>query len=201
MMARSMMVSAFHAAHAPIGTAMETEKTRVTAINDRVGSMRCAIMAATGRLVKIEVPRSAWRICQTHSPKRMAKGRSSPRLWRIRSTSAGVAWSPAITAAGSPGAMQRKLNTNSATTATHRQGGEDAADDVGEHGRCSGSRALADTPEERQWPLHDSSDVPTPGLILQEEARGRVDHGLKCGLVELADRSFLFVECFGLEPG
>jgi hypothetical protein len=34
----------------------------------------------------------------------------------MRSTSAGVAWSPAITAAGSPGAMNSRLNTNRATT-------------------------------------------------------------------------------------
>src|SRR5215470_18709745 len=68
-------------------------------------------------------------------------------------------------------------------------------------GDAAGLRALADTPEEREWPLHDSRDVPSPGLILQEEASRRVDDRLKCGLVELADRSLLFVECFGLEPG
>ncbi len=35
----------------------------------------------------------------------------------MRSTSAGVAWSPAMMAAGSPGAMYSRLNTNSATIA------------------------------------------------------------------------------------
>ena len=35
---------------------------------------------------------------------------------RMRSTSAGVAWSPAMIAAGSPGAMYSRLKTNSATT-------------------------------------------------------------------------------------
>ena len=34
----------------------------VSTISDSVGSMRCAIMWATGRLVKIEVPRSPCRI-------------------------------------------------------------------------------------------------------------------------------------------
>jgi hypothetical protein len=86
-----MMVSACHAATTPIGTAIDTANTRVTAISERVGSIRWAIMAATGRLVQIEVPRSPWRICQTHSPKRIRNGRSSPRLCRMRSTSAGVA--------------------------------------------------------------------------------------------------------------
>ena len=65
---------------------------------------KAAIIVLTGRLVKIEVPRSPWMMCQAHSPKRTRKGRSRPRLARMRSTSAGVAWSPAITAAGSPGA-------------------------------------------------------------------------------------------------
>jgi hypothetical protein len=80
-------------------------RTRVIAISESVGSMRCAIRAATGSLVKIEVPRSPCRICQSQDPNWTRNGRSRPRLWRIRSTSAGLAWSPAITAAGSPGAM------------------------------------------------------------------------------------------------
>ena len=37
----------------------------MSAISDSVGSMRCAIIVDTGRLVKIEVPRSPCRICQT----------------------------------------------------------------------------------------------------------------------------------------
>ena len=34
----------------------------------------------------------------------------------MRSTSSGVAWSPAMIAAGSPGAIYSRLNTNSATS-------------------------------------------------------------------------------------
>ena len=34
----------------------------------------------------------------------------------MRSTSAGVAWSPAMIAAGSPGAIYSRLNTKNATT-------------------------------------------------------------------------------------
>ena len=76
----------------------------VSSISDSVGSMRCAIMWLTGRLVKIEVPRSPWMICHSHSPNRTRNGRSRPSEARMRSTSAGVAWSPAMIAAGSPGA-------------------------------------------------------------------------------------------------
>jgi hypothetical protein len=58
MMARSIKVSACQAATTPIGTATQMAITSVTAISDRVGSTRWAIIAATGRLVKIDVPRS-----------------------------------------------------------------------------------------------------------------------------------------------
>jgi len=91
MMARSIKVSAFHAATTPMGTATQTARMSVTAISESVGSARCAINVATGRLVKIEVPRSPWRICQSHSPKRIRNGRSRPKLMRMRATSSGVA--------------------------------------------------------------------------------------------------------------
>ncbi len=84
---------------------MTMAKMTVSTISDSVGSIRCAIMCETGRLVKIEVPRSPCRICHSHSPKRTRNGRSSPSDSRMRSTSAGEAWSPAMIAAGSPGAI------------------------------------------------------------------------------------------------
>src|SRR5580704_13637138 len=62
MMARSIQVPAFHAATTPIGTATQTANTSVTTISESVGSIRCAIRLATGRLVKIDVPRSPCRI-------------------------------------------------------------------------------------------------------------------------------------------
>ena len=49
---------AFHAATTPIGTAARTETNRVEIVKVRVGSTRCAISLETGRLVKIETPRS-----------------------------------------------------------------------------------------------------------------------------------------------
>ena len=71
--------------------AMTSDSSSVVAISDSVGSMRCAIIVVTGRLVKIEMPRSPCRTCHSQSPKRTTKGRSSPSDARMRSTSAGVA--------------------------------------------------------------------------------------------------------------
>ncbi len=102
---RSIQVPACHAATTPIGTAIVTARMSVITISDSVGSIRWAIMVATGRLVKIEVPISPWMRRHSQSPNWTRNGRSSPRPWRMRSTSAGVAWSPAMIAAGSPGAM------------------------------------------------------------------------------------------------
>ena len=105
MISRSIQVPCFQAASTPIGTAMPIERIRVRIISEMVGSSRCSIILVTGRLVKIETPRSPFSTFQTHSPKRIRNGRSSPSPARMRSTSAGLAWSPAMMAAGSPGAM------------------------------------------------------------------------------------------------
>ena len=42
----------------PIGTATRTENTMVARASARVGSMRCAIRSATGRLENIDLPKS-----------------------------------------------------------------------------------------------------------------------------------------------
>ena len=63
------------------------------------------------------------------------------------------------------------------------------------------SYGLADTPKEGKRPFYDAGDVLAPGLILQKEARRRLDHVLKRGLVEPADCGLLLVERLGLEPG
>ena len=88
---RSIQVPCRAAAATPIGTATTIVRMSVSTISDTVGSIRCAIMCVTGRLVKIDCPRSPFSTCQTHSPKRTTKGRSSPSDWRMRSTSSGVA--------------------------------------------------------------------------------------------------------------
>ena len=69
--------------------ATTSDRIRVSTISDKVGSMRCAIMWLTGRLVKIEVPRSPCSTCHSQSPNRTRNGRSRPSEARMRSTSAG----------------------------------------------------------------------------------------------------------------
>ncbi len=72
-------------------------------VSATVGSTRCSISVMTGRLVKIEMPRSPWSRRHTQPPNWMKKGWSRPSFWRMRMMSATVAVSPAMMAAGSPG--------------------------------------------------------------------------------------------------
>ncbi len=64
---RSSHEPAFAAAKTPIGTAARTETSKVETVSTTVGSMRCSISSETGRLVKIEVPRSPCSKCQTQA--------------------------------------------------------------------------------------------------------------------------------------
>jgi hypothetical protein len=61
MTVRSIHDPAFHAASTPSGIAARTDTRRVEIVKLTVGAMRCAIKVETGRLVKIEMPRSPWR--------------------------------------------------------------------------------------------------------------------------------------------
>ena len=65
---RSIHDPAFHAASTPIGIAVSTETSRVEIVRVTVGSTRCAIRVDTGRLVKIEMPRSPCSRCHTQLP-------------------------------------------------------------------------------------------------------------------------------------
>ena len=55
---RSIHVPAFQAATIPSGIATTTETISVETVSAMVGSTRCPISFITGRLVKIEMPRS-----------------------------------------------------------------------------------------------------------------------------------------------
>jgi len=103
MIARSVQLPARAAAITPSGTAIATATTSVHSVSATVGSTRCPIRRVTGRLVKIEVPRSPWSSAQTQVPKRIRNGSSRPSVARMRRMSSSVAISPAMTAAGSPG--------------------------------------------------------------------------------------------------
>src|SRR3954469_23353818 len=114
---RSTQVPARAAATTPIGTATSTEITSVETVSESVGSTRWPIRCVTGRLVKIEMPRSPWSNRHSHWPKRCRKGSSRPRFWRMRAMSSLVAASPARIAAGSPGVRYSRRKTTKATTA------------------------------------------------------------------------------------
>ena len=114
----------------------------------------------------------------------------------------GVAWSPAITAAGSPGAMYSRLKTNSATipitgivASMRRKMYETMRSTATAHAD------LRHAPEERQRPLDDAGDVLAPRLVAEEEAGRRIDHVIERRLVEPRHRRLLLVEVLGVEPG
>ena len=71
---RSIQVPAFHAASTPIGIAAVTEMIRVEMVSATVGPTRCSIKVETGRLVKIEMPRSPRTRCHTQSPNWTSSG-------------------------------------------------------------------------------------------------------------------------------
>ena len=114
---RSAQVPARAAAMTPSGTAISTATMSVHKVSDTVGWTRCPISVVTGRLVKIDVPRSPCSSRHTQPPNCTRNGWSRPSFARICLMSSAVAMSPAITAAGSPGVRNRSENTTSATTA------------------------------------------------------------------------------------
>ena len=88
----------------PIGTANVTANRMVVVARAKVGSIRWPMSVATGRLEKIETPRSPCSRSHDHLAKRTRKGSLRPSFSRIWAMSSAVARSPAIKAAGSPGA-------------------------------------------------------------------------------------------------
>jgi len=115
---RSIHEPARHAAITPSGTASRTEMNNVISVSDSVGSRRCAINSDTGCAEKIELPRSPRRSWPIHVTNWISSGWSSPSLARIFATSSGEARSPAMIAAGSPGARCKSAKTKTVTTTT-----------------------------------------------------------------------------------
>ena len=89
--ARSTQVPAFQAATTPIGTASSTANSMVQAVSVSVGSRRWPMSLETGRLEKIDVPRSPRTTCHSQMASCLCSGASSPSLWRMRSISSGEA--------------------------------------------------------------------------------------------------------------
>ena len=74
MIAWSNLLSARAAAIAPNGTDVRIATISVQIVRDKVGSTRCPINLDTGRLLKIDVPKSPCINAQTQFPKRTIKG-------------------------------------------------------------------------------------------------------------------------------
>ena len=91
MRTRSVRVRAFHAAMTPIGTATRMAKMMVAVASASVGSSRWPISLVTGRLEKIEVPRSPDRTAPTQLKNWTWSGSFRPRRSRIFSMSSGCA--------------------------------------------------------------------------------------------------------------
>ena len=100
-----------------MGMAIATATNRVDSVSATVGSRRCEISRVTGRLEKIDTPMSPRASCIVQTKNCSTIGRSRPSLARTAAIASDVASSPAMIAAGSPGAKRNRKKTNSATTA------------------------------------------------------------------------------------
>ena len=147
MMVRSIQLPAFHAATTPSGTATRMVRTSVIAISESVGSMRCAIIAATGRLVKIEVPRSPCRICQTQVAE---PDQERPVEAEALANALDVGRARLVA-----GDHRRRIARRDVEQAEHEQrddrhhgdGREDAPEDIREHVGLLRRHAVFDTPQ------------------------------------------------------
>ncbi len=106
-----------HAATTPELTAITTENTSVIAVSDTVAGSRCPISVITGTSEKIEMPRLPCSSRHAQCTNCTVSGSLSPSRSRIAAMFAGVALSPAMIAAGSPGARCSSRNTNRPTSA------------------------------------------------------------------------------------
>ena len=89
--ARSTRVPARHAANTPRGTAMRMLKMVVRTERATVGSRRWPMRCVTGRLEKIDTPRSPWARWVTQRRNWTWMGWSRPSRARIFSMSDGLA--------------------------------------------------------------------------------------------------------------
>ena len=110
-----MRLPTFQAAITPNVTATVTAIAMVMSASESVGSMRWPISFRTGSLEKIEMPRSPPSTATSQRRNWVGSGSSSPRRCRIATICSGVALSPAMIAAGSPGERCNSRNTNTPT--------------------------------------------------------------------------------------
>ena len=92
-----------------------TDQPMAAMVSQKVGANRSAISVPTGRLLRIDRPKSP---CSALPKKRTnccGIGRSRPRSRRTSSTVSGPASGPAASRAGSPGSRCTNRNTSTAT--------------------------------------------------------------------------------------
>ncbi len=114
---RSIAVPAFAAAVTPMVIASTTATESVVKASESVGSARWPISVATGSFQNMDLPRSPRTRLPAQTRNCFQMGSSSPSAVRICAMFCGVALSPAMMAAGSPGARCSSRNTNIATIA------------------------------------------------------------------------------------
>jgi hypothetical protein len=100
---RSSQVPWRSPARTPEPTPMTTASTIAVSARASVGGAASRMLVVTGRPVNSDSPRSPRNTPPSHDTYCSTTGRFSPSCSRIRSTSATVAFSPAMTSAGSPG--------------------------------------------------------------------------------------------------
>src|SRR5687768_15739910 len=162
---------------------MATATSSVQRVSATVGSTRWPIRRVTGRLVKMEVPRSPCRRPHTHVPKRTTKGSSRPSPARMRLMSSVVAASPAMTAAGSPGVRYSREKTTNATTVITTRVAKSLRITYASIDSLRGL-FLVDVPEERDGRDDDARNIRAIGRRQDELPRRNERHELERALLD-----------------
>ena len=89
----------------PIPMPNTTDQAMLEMVSSRVGMKRSPISTATGRRVRIDVPKSPCTMREKKCTNCSGSGLSSPSSWRTSCTVASSASWPAAKRAGSPGSM------------------------------------------------------------------------------------------------
>ena len=92
-----------------------TDHAMLESVSSSVGMKRSPISVATGRRLRMEVPRSPCTMREKKCTNCSGSGRSRPSSWRTVCTVASSASGPAARRAGSPGSRWTNRNTSTAT--------------------------------------------------------------------------------------
>ena len=178
-----MIEPAFQAASTPSGMATMTAMMMVATDSARVGSILCRIRSATGRLEKIEIPRSPCRTCQTQGAELDIDRLIEAELFPDPLDVFGARVVARDHRRGIAGRQMQKQENENAHPGHDRDRGKDASHDVGMHG---GPSAAADRwSPGPSWGNH-------PGK-LQDGRRGAPQRNLgRLGLASSPSRFPLF---------